>query len=81
MVTTQLNRGFGTFVVGLATSNDAQATMTLTLDVGERWPPARGTPNYYLANNTDELVAALATISRLRCGPAPSRCPGLRPIR
>jgi hypothetical protein len=63
MVTTQLNRGFGTFVVGLATSNDAQATMTLTSMSANGGHPRAGTPNYYLANNTDELVAALATIT------------------
>lgn len=63
MVTTQLQRGFGTFVVGLGTANDAQATMTLTSMSANGGHPRTGTPNYYLANNTDELVAALATIT------------------
>jgi len=63
MVSTQLTRGFGTFVVGLATSNDAQATMTLTSMSANGGHPRPGSPNYYLANNTDELVAALATIT------------------
>jgi hypothetical protein len=63
MVTTQLNRGFGTFVVGLATSNDPQASMTLTSMSANGGHPRAGTPNYYLANNTDELVAALGTIT------------------
>lgn len=63
MVTTQLNRGYGTFVVGLATSNDPQASMTLTSMSANGGHPRAGTPNYYLANNTDELVTALGTIT------------------
>ena len=50
-------------MVGLATSNDAQANMTLTSMSTNGGHPRAGTPNYYLANNTDELVAALATIT------------------
>jgi len=62
-VTTQLNRGFGTFVVGLATSSDAQANMTLTSMSTNGGHPRTGTPNYFVANNTADLVAALGNIT------------------
>lgn len=62
-VTTQASRGFGTFVVGIATAQDAQATATLTAMSTAGMHPRAGTPNYYLANNTAELVAALDSIT------------------
>ncbi len=65
MVTTQLNRGFGTFVVGLATTTDMQANTTLTSMSTNGGHPRTGTPNYYPAANTDELVTALASIGNL----------------
>jgi hypothetical protein len=61
-VAAQAARGFGTFVVGLATANDAMATATLTGMSAMGGHPRAGTPNYYLANNTADLVAALGTI-------------------
>jgi hypothetical protein len=61
-VTTQLNRGFGTFVVGLATSNDMQANTTLTSMSMNGGHARTGTPNYYVANDTAGLVAALSSI-------------------
>jgi len=64
-VTTQLTRGFGTFVVGLATSNDMQANTTLTSMSMNGGHPRMGTPNYYVANNTAELVTALGSIGNL----------------
>jgi len=62
-VTTQLNRGFGTFVVGLATSTDMQANTTLTSMSANGGHPRMGTPNYFVANNTAELVTALQSIT------------------
>lgn len=61
-VAAQSTRGFGTFVVGVATANDAMASMTLTQMSTAGMHPRAGTPNYYVVNNTAELVAALSTI-------------------
>ena len=58
----QAARGFGTFVIGLATANDAMATATLTGMSAMGGHARAGSPNYYLANNTADLVAALSTI-------------------
>jgi hypothetical protein len=64
-VTTQFNRGFGTFVVGLATTNDATANMTLSSMAMNGGHPRMGTPPYYPAANTDELVTVLGSIGTL----------------
>jgi von Willebrand factor type A domain len=62
-VTTQASRGFGTFVVGIATATDAQADFTLSAMSTAGMHPRPGTPNYYVTNNTPELVAALDSIA------------------
>jgi hypothetical protein len=61
-VAAQAARGYGTFVIGVATASDAMATATLTGMSAAGMHPRAGTPNYYVVNNTDELVAALALI-------------------
>jgi hypothetical protein len=61
-VTTQAARGYPTFVVGVATANDAMADMTLTQMSTAGGHPRAGTPNYYVVNNTQELETALEAI-------------------
>lgn len=61
-VAAQATRGYGTFVIGVATASDAMAAATLTGMSAAGLHPRPGTPNYYVVNNTTELVAALATI-------------------
>ena len=61
-VATQVARGYGTFVIGVATASDAKATATLTQMSSAGMHPRPGTPNYYVVNNTAELVAALGSI-------------------
>jgi len=61
-VTAQAARGYGTFVIGVATANDAMATATLTGMSTAGMHARPGTPNYYVVNNTAELVTALDTI-------------------
>jgi von Willebrand factor type A domain-containing protein len=61
-VAAQAARGYGTFVVGIATSSIAMADATLTQMSTAGMHPRVGTPNYYLVNNTAELVAALGKI-------------------
>ena len=61
-VAAQAARGYETFVIGVATANDAMATTTLTAMSSAGLHPRAGTPNYYVVNNTDELVAALGNI-------------------
>ncbi len=58
----QVARGYGTFVIGVATASDAKATATLTQMSAAGMHPRPGTPNYYVVNNTAELVAALGSI-------------------
>ncbi len=62
-VETQASRGFGTFVVGIATAVDAQADASLSAMSTAGMHPRPGTPNYYVTNNTAELVAALDSIA------------------
>ncbi len=61
-VAAQATRGFGTFVIGVATATDAMATMTLTQMSDAGLHARAGTPNYYVVNNTAELVTALGSI-------------------
>lgn len=61
-VAAQAARGYGTFVIGIATSSIAMADATLTQMSAAGMHPRGGTPNYYLVNNTAELVAALGKI-------------------
>jgi hypothetical protein len=61
-VAAQAARGYGTFVIGVATANDAMATATLTSMSTAGMHPRPGTPNYYVVNNTAELVTALGAI-------------------
>lgn len=61
-VAAQAARGYGTFVVGIATSSIAMADTTLTQMSAAGMHPRVGTPNYYVVNNTAELVAALGKI-------------------
>jgi von Willebrand factor type A domain len=61
-VAAQAVRGYGTFVIGVATANDAMATATLTQMSAAGLHPRAGTPNYYVVNNTAELVTALGNI-------------------
>ncbi len=61
-VAAQAARGYGTFVIGVATASDAMATATLTQMSVAGMHPRTGTPNYYVVNNTAELVAALQLI-------------------
>lgn len=61
-VASQVTRGYGTFVIGVATASDAKATATLTQMSAAGMHPRPGTPNYYVVNNTAELVAALGSI-------------------
>jgi hypothetical protein len=61
-VAAQAARGYGTFVIGVATASDAMATATLTQMSAAGLHPRTGTPNYYVVNNTAELVTALGTI-------------------
>jgi hypothetical protein len=68
-VTTQATRGFGTFVIGVATVGDNTADSTLTSMSTNGLHPRTGTPNYYVVNNTAELVTALEAI-----GTAVSSC-------
>ena len=58
----QAARGYGTFVIGVATATDAMATATLTQMSAAGMHPRPGTPNYYVVNNTAELVTALGAI-------------------
>jgi hypothetical protein len=62
-VTTQASRGFGTFVVGIATTSDAQADVTLSAMSTAGMHPRPATPNYYAANSTADLVTALDSIA------------------
>ena len=65
-VTAQANRtpvGFGTFVVGIAQAGNAQADGTLTQMSINGGHPRMGTPNYFVVNNTQELVDALNAIT------------------
>ena len=62
-VTTLASRGFGTFVVGIATAADAQADFTLSALSTAGLHPRPGMPNYYLTNNTTDLVGALDSIA------------------
>jgi hypothetical protein len=62
-VATQASRGFGTFVVGIATAQDALADATLSAMSTAGMHPRPGTPNYYVTNNTAELVTALDSIA------------------
>jgi hypothetical protein len=64
-VAAQAARGYGTFVIGVATANDAMATATLTQMSTAGMHPRPGTPNYYVVNNTAELVTALGSIGGL----------------
>jgi hypothetical protein len=61
-VAAQAARGYGTFVIGVATASDAMATATLTGMSTAGMHARPGTPNYYLVNNTAELVTALGLI-------------------
>ena len=61
-VTAQAARGFGTFVIGVATVGDNTADSTLTSMSTAGMHPRTGTPNYYVVNNTAELVTALESI-------------------
>jgi hypothetical protein len=61
-VAAQAARGYGTFVIGVATASDAMATATLTQMSAAGLHARAGTPNYYVVNNTAELVDALALI-------------------
>jgi hypothetical protein len=61
-VAAQAARGYGTFVIGVATANDAMATATLTQMSAAGLHARTGTPNYYVVNNTAELVTALDMI-------------------
>jgi hypothetical protein len=61
-VAAQAARGYGTFVIGVATANDAMATATLTSMSTAGMHARPGTPNYYVVNNTAELVTALESI-------------------
>ena len=58
----QAARGYGTFVIGVATANDAMATATLAGMSTAGMHARPGTPNYYVVNNTAELVMALDAI-------------------
>ncbi len=62
-VAAQASRGFGTFVVGIATAQDALADATLSAMSTAGMHPRAGTPNYYVTNNTAELVTALDSIA------------------
>jgi len=61
-VAAQAARGYGTFVVGLATTNVPMADTTLSMMSTNGMHPRAGTPNYYPANDTAQLVAALNSI-------------------
>jgi hypothetical protein len=61
-VAAQAARGYGTFVIGVATASDAMATATLTSMSAAGMHARPGTPNYYVVNNTAELVTALDAI-------------------
>ena len=61
-VAAQAARGYGTFVIGVATASDAMATATLTSMSTAGTHARPGTPNYYVVNNTAELVTALGSI-------------------
>jgi hypothetical protein len=61
-VAAQAARGYQTFVIGVATASDAMATATLTQMSTAGMRPRPGTPNYYVVNNTAELVTALGLI-------------------
>jgi len=61
-VAAQAARGFGTFVIGVATASDQMATATLTGMSTAGMHARAGTPNYYVVNNTAELVTALDAI-------------------
>lgn len=61
-VAAQATRGYPTFVIGVATANDAMATATLTQMSTAGTRPRVGTPNYWVVNNTADLVTALDLI-------------------
>jgi hypothetical protein len=61
-VATQAARGFGTFVIGEANLGNSPADATLSMMSTNGLHPRVGTPNYYLVNNTAELVTALTLI-------------------
>jgi hypothetical protein len=61
-VATQTARGYGTFVVGIATNGNTGADQTLSMMSTNGGHPRAGTPNYYVVNNTAELVTALNAI-------------------
>jgi hypothetical protein len=61
-VATQAARGYGTFVVGIATVGNTGADGTLSMMSTNGMHPRPGTPNYYVVNNTAELVTALTSI-------------------
>jgi hypothetical protein len=62
-VAAQAARGYGTFVVGIATIGNTGADATLTAMSTAGMHPRAGTPNFYLTNNTAELVTALEAIA------------------
>ena len=61
-VAAQSTRGYPTFVIGVATASDAMATATLTQMSTAGTRPRAGTPNYWVVNNTADLVSALDLI-------------------
>ena len=61
-VATQAQRGYGTFVIGVANLGNSPADATLTMMSTNGMHPRAGTPNYYLVNNGAELVTALTAI-------------------
>jgi von Willebrand factor type A domain len=61
-VATQAARGYGTFVVGIATVGNTGADGTLSMMSTNGMHARAGTPNYYVVNNTAELVTALESI-------------------
>jgi hypothetical protein len=61
-ITAANTAGFKTFVVGIATSSDADADMTLTNMANAGGVPRAGTPPYYPVASQAELVTALGQI-------------------
>jgi len=64
-VANQAQRGFGTFVVGIATAGNTGADATLSLMSTNGLHPRAGTPNFYRVNDLAELAAALESIAAL----------------
>jgi hypothetical protein len=65
-VLNQANMGIQTFVIGIATSNDAMATATLNMMAVNGGQPQMGaTTSYYAVANTADLVTALGKISAI----------------